>query len=113
VAYSYVFGNAKRKATGTVEQTMYGPVAVGATCTILSCYVANVTASDVRVTIRLVNGSSGYPRAYNLLLPAHSAMVPFADGFKIDLEPGDRVTVVSNTAASVDSVVSYAERTIS
>lgn len=113
MAYSYVFGNAKRKATGTVEQTMYGPVSVGSTSTILSCYVANTTASDVLVTIRLMNGVLGYPRAYNLLLPAHSAVVPFADGFKIDLEAGDRITVVSDTAASVDSVVSYAERTVS
>jgi hypothetical protein len=113
MAYSYVFGNAKRKATGTVEQTMYGPVAVGATSTILSCYVANTTASDIQVTVRLMNGVLGYPRAYNLLIPAHSAVVPFADGFKIDLEYGDRLTVVSNTASSVDSVVSYAERTVS
>lgn len=113
MAYNYVFGNAKRKATGTVEQTMYGPVALGATATVLSCFVANTTAADVLVTIRLKNGVLGYPRAYNLLLPAHSAVVPFADGFKIDLEPGDYLTVVSNTASSVDSVVSYAERTIS
>lgn len=112
MAYSFTYGNAKRSGVGTSPQTMYGPVATGKTSTILSCFVANKTASDVHVTVALVKSSVSYTRAYNLLLTANSMFVPFADGFKIDLEEGDYLQVLSDTAASLDTVVSYAERTL-
>lgn len=112
MAYTFTYGNAKRSGVGTSPQTAYGPVAVGKTVSVLSFFVANKLGTDVKVTVTLVNGALSYQRAYAMLLPANSMFVPFADGFKIDLVEGDYLQVASDTAASLDTVVSYAERVL-
>jgi|TARA_B000000609_G_C24093510_1_gene304306 hypothetical protein len=100
-----VFKNYTTDGAGTSAATVY-TVGSNKTAVIIGCNVANVTTSQIAVDIKL--GSiflvKGVP------IPANTAF-SVLDG-KIIAEAADAITVQSDTADSVDVVLSVLEQDV-
>jgi|TARA_B100001939_G_scaffold118227_1_gene102619 hypothetical protein len=91
-------------AVGTSETTIY-TVPSSTTAVIIGCNIANVTSSQIRVTVKVADTHV----VKEVPVPANSA-ISVLDG-KIIAETTDTVKVTSNTAASADVIVSALEQT--
>ena len=98
------FKNYVSAAVGTSEVTIY-TVPSSTTAVIIGCNVANVTSSQIRVTVKVADTHV----VKEVPVPANSA-ISVLDG-KIIAETTDTVKVTSNTAASADVIVSALEQT--
>ncbi len=91
-------------AVGTSETTIY-TVPSSTTSVIIGCNIANVTSSQIRVTVKVADTHV----VKEVPVPANSA-ISVLDG-KIIAETTDTVKVTSNTASSADVIVSALEQT--
>ena len=91
-------------AVGTGETTVY-TVPSSTTAVIIGCNVANITSSQIRVTVKVADTHV----VKEVPVPANSA-ISVLDG-KINAETTDTVKVTSNTASSADVIVSALEQT--
>ena len=98
-----VFKNYTSEDVGTTETTVY-TVPASTTSVLLGCNLANVTASSINVTVSL--GTTVIVK--DAPIPANSAL-GILDG-KIIAEAADTIKVTSDTAASVDVVLSVMEQ---
>ena len=98
------FKNYVSAAVGTSETTVY-TVPSSTTAVIIGCNVANITSSQIRVTIKVADTHV----VKEVPVPANSA-ISVLDG-KIIAETTDTVKVTSNTASSADVIVSALEQT--
>lgn len=98
-----VFKNYTSEDIGTTETTVY-TVPASTTAVLLGCNLANVTASQIKVTVAL--GTTVIVK--DAPIPAGSAL-GILDG-KIIAETADTVKVTSDTATSVDVVLSVMEQ---
>ena len=98
------FKNYVSAAVGTSETTVY-TVPGSTTSVIIGCNIANVTSSQIRVTVKVADTHV----VKEVPVPANSA-ISVLDG-KIIAETTDTVKVTSNTAASADVIVSALEQT--
>ena len=98
------FKNYVSAAVGTSETTVY-TVPSSTTAVIIGCNIANVTSSQIRVTVKVADTHV----VKEVPVPANSA-ISVLDG-KIIAETTDTVKVTSNTAASADVIVSALEQT--
>ena len=98
------FKNYVSAAVGTSETTVY-TVPSSTTAVIIGCNVANVTSSQIRVTVKVVDTHV----VKTVPVPANSA-ISVLDG-KIIAETTDTVKVTSDTASSADVIVSALEQT--
>ena len=100
------FKNAAAAATGTTEVTAYTTPS-STTTTVIGLTCANVTStSPILVSIRVYDSSG----------TAYYYVVKYAEVYtggdqKLVLETGDLIRVVSDTASSVDTIVSVMEQT--
>jgi len=107
------FKNAAAAATGTSDVSVY-TAGSGVTTTVIGLTCANVSStSPVLVTIKFYDSSAN--TNYNIVKDAQiytgGALVAVGGDQKLVLETGDIIKVVSNTAASVDTIVSVMEQT--
>ena len=98
------FKNYVSAAVGTGEPTVY-TVPSSTTAVIIGCNVANITSSQIRVTVKVADTHV----VKEVPVPANSA-ISVLDG-KIIAETTDTVKVTSNTASSADVIVSALEQT--
>ena len=98
------FKNYVSAAVGTSETTVY-TVPSSTTAVIIGCNIANVTSSQIKVTVKVADTHV----VKTVPVPANSA-ISVLDG-KIIAETTDTVKVTSNTAASADVIVSALEQT--
>ena len=98
------FKNYVSAAVGTSEVTTY-TVPSSTTAVIIGCNVANITSSQIRVTVKVADTHV----VKEVPVPANSA-ISVLDG-KIIAETTDTVKVTSNTASSADVIVSAFEKT--
>tara|TARA_Y100001937_G_scaffold113752_1_gene162784 strand:+ start:305 stop:613 length:309 start_codon:yes stop_codon:yes gene_type:complete len=98
------FKNFTSAAVGTSETTTY-TVPSSTTGVVIGCNVANITSSQIRVTVK----AAGVHVVKDVPIPANSA-ISVLDG-KIIVETTDTVKVTSNTASSADVIVSVLEQT--
>ena len=98
------FKNYVSAAVGTSETTVY-TVPSSTTAVIIGCNIANVTSSQIKVTVKVADTHV----VKEVPVPANSA-ISVLDG-KIIAETTDTVKVTSNTAASADVIVSALEQT--
>ncbi len=78
--------------------------------TIIGCNLANVTDNPVTIDIYVVDSSS--TAAYyikGLVIPENTSAKVITNGEKLILAEQCGLRIVSNTADSVDAVISYAE----
>jgi len=78
--------------------------------TIIGCNLANTTEDAVAVDIQVIDASlvEGYYIKQLIILPNTSAKV-ITNGEKLILAEDCILRIVSNTTASIDAIISYAE----
>tara|TARA_Y100001938_G_C8059616_1_gene416415 strand:- start:287 stop:619 length:333 start_codon:yes stop_codon:yes gene_type:complete len=86
-------------------------VASSTTETIIGMTVSNVTGSAVNVTVTYNDGANDTNIVKNAPIPTGGALTPIGGDQKIVLEVGDSIKVSSNTASSLDAVMSVLEQT--
>jgi hypothetical protein len=74
--------------------------------TVVGIRCANVSASSINVDVYIVNGGNNYYLIKSAPIPIGSALELIDGGSKIILQSGDALTVKSDTASSLDTVVS-------
>lgn len=74
--------------------------------TVVGIRCANVSASSINVDVYIVNGGNNYHLIKSAPIPIGSALELIDGGSKIILQSGDALTVKSDTASSLDTVVS-------
>lgn len=107
------FKNAAAAATGTVEVSVY-TVPSSTTTTAIGLTCANVTStSPVKVSIRIYDSSA--TAHFYVVKDAEvftgGALVAVGGDQKLVLETGDIIKVISDTASSIDTIVSVMEQT--
>lgn len=86
-------------------------VASSTTETVIGMTVSNVTGSAVNVTVTYNDGANDTRIVKDAPVPTGGALTPIGGDQKIVLEVGDSIKVSSNTASSVDAVMSVLEQT--
>ena len=107
------FKNAAAAATGTSEASVY-TVGSSTTSTVIGLTCANVTStSPIKVSIRFYDssGTAHYYIVKNAEIYEGGALVAVGCDQKLVLETGDIIKVVSDTASSVDTIISVLEQT--
>lgn len=93
---------------GTTVTQVTNTVNSGTAQTLIGFSVANVVSSNIMVSAKLTKADASY--AYLIkdaaVLPGGAIIIVGGDQ-KVVLEPGDSISVNSNTATSADSFISY------
>jgi hypothetical protein len=105
-----VFTNKKSRNIGTTATTI-GSYTVPATkvATVIGLTVSNVTENIIKVTVVLKSGGNDFHIVKNAdIIPGQSQVLVGGDQ-KLILLTGESISVVSNTASSVDAIMSLVE----
>ena len=98
------FRNVLKSATGTVAV----PVLVaGDYDAVIGIRLCNIVTSTILVDVYITNTATNYYLAKNVSIPPNSAIELIQGGAKIVMANGDTLSVKSDTASSVDTVLSY------
>jgi hypothetical protein len=74
--------------------------------TIIGINLANVTGSAVNASVYIASGGNNFYIIKDAPIPSGSALQVIDGGAKFVVQSGDRLYIVSNTASSIDAVVS-------
>ena len=74
--------------------------------TIVGINLANIVAQQITVSVYLQNSGNDYYLIKDAPIPAGSSLQLLDGGAKFVVQSGDRLNIVSDTASSVDVVVS-------
>ena len=106
------FKNAAAAATGTSEISVY-TVPSSTTTTVIGLTCANVTStSPVKVSIRVFDSSATahFYVVKNAEIFEGGALVAVGGDQKLVLETSDVIKIISDTASSIDTIVSVMEQ---
>ena len=84
-------------------------VAAGVETTCIGLTLANTTTSQIEVDVTLNDGTNDTFMIENAPIPVGSSLVVVGDLQKVVMEPGDSLKVRSDTASSVDAIMSILE----
>jgi len=98
------FRNVLKSATGTSPVSV---LAGGNYDAVIGIRCCNILTSNILVDVYITNGGTDYYLAKDVSIPPNSAIELIQGGAKIVMESGDTLYVVSDTASSVDTVLSY------
>ncbi len=73
---------------------------------IIGINLANVTASAVNASVYIASGGNNYYIIKNAPIPSGSSLQVLDGGAKFVVQSGDRLYVVSDTASSIDAIIS-------
>ncbi len=106
------FKNKGAAATGTSEVSVYTAPS-STTTTIIGLTLSNVTDGTIKADVRLYDSSA--TAHYYIIKDAEiftgGSLVIVGGDQKVVLETGDIIKVTSDTASSIDTVISYMETT--
>ena len=74
--------------------------------TIVGINLANIVAQQITVSVYISNGGNNYYIIKDAPIPAGSSLQLLDGGAKFVVQSGDRLNIVSDTASSLDVVVS-------
>jgi hypothetical protein len=74
--------------------------------TIVGINLANIVAQQITVSVYISNGGNNYYIIKDAPIPAGSSLQLLDGGAKFVVQSGDRLNIVSDTASSVDAIVS-------
>ena len=97
------FRNNLQSAVGTVAATLVTGADYDAVIGIRLC---NILTSTIEVDVYIINSGNKY-LAKGVVIPPNSAIELIQGGAKIVLANGDTLEAVSDTASSLDVVLSY------
>jgi len=106
------FKNETLRASGTTLASVGSAVASSTQTTIIGMTVANIVSSVISVGVKLVDNSANETwLVKDAPIPTGGALVVVGGDQKVVMETGDIIKVISNTASSMDVVMSYLEIT--
>ena len=106
------FKNDTLRASGTTLASVGSAVASSTQTTIIGMTVANIVSSVISVGVKLVDNSANETwLVKDAPIPTGGALVVVGGDQKVVMETGDIIKVISNTASSMDVVMSYLEIT--
>lgn len=105
-----IFKSYTDTAVGTSEATVY-TVASGTVAVVIGLNVSNITGNQINVDLRVdkASGDDVY-LVKNIPIP-NGTSFEFNAGNKFVLQTGDAIKIVSDTASSVDVLISVLEQT--
>ena len=77
--------------------------------TIVGINLANVAATSIIASVYITNSSLNYYMIKDVTIPAGSSLQVLDGGAKFVVQSGDRLFVISNTASSIDAIVSVVD----
>lgn len=95
-------------SVGVANTTIYTAPALTQT-TVIGLSLANMVGTTILVTAFITKGATSTRVIKDAPIPAGSALVLFGGDQKLVLEAGNTLSVVSNTAASADCIISVLE----
>ena len=98
------FRNNLQRNVGTSEVTL---ITGGDFDAVIGIRCCNVTTSTIEVDVFIENSSNDHFLAKGVVVPPNSAIELIQGGAKIVLASGDTLEAVSDTASSLDVVLSY------
>lgn len=107
IFYRKVSANVGTSATTVGSYT----VAASTKAVVLGLTVSNTTGSAVNADVYINNGSDSYYLVKTAPISAGGALIPIGGDQKLVLQTGDNVVVKSDSASSLDVVMSLMEIT--
>ena len=106
------FKNDTLRASGDTLASIGSAVATSTQTTIIGMTIANIVSSVISVGVKLVDNSANETwLVKDAPIPTGGALVVVGGDQKVVMETGDIIKVISNTASSMDVVMSYLEIT--
>ena len=102
------FKNYPVAGVGTSESSVY-TAGAGVQATVIGMTIANITASNINVDVKLTSGGTTVFLVKGALVPPGGALVPIGGDQKVVLEAADILKVASDTASSADVLLSVLE----
>lgn len=105
------FNNSMVGSIGTSTTDLY-TVPGGASTTVIGLSLANILPSTmVYATVTLTKGASSVSIIKNGPIPPGSSLVLFGGDQKLVMAAGDKISILSSNATSIDAVLSYLQIT--
>lgn len=102
------FKNYPTAGVGTAGSDVY-TAGAGVQATIIGMTIANITANNINVDVKVTAGGITVYVVKGALVPAGGALVPIGGDQKVVLEAADKISVFSDTASSADVLLSVLE----
>jgi hypothetical protein len=102
------FKNYGTAAIGTATTVVY-TANTGVQATVIGMTVANLLNTSITANVVVNISSSSFFMVKNAQVDPGSALIPVGGGQKLVLEAGDSISVNTNTASSVDVILSLLE----
>ena len=105
------FKNRTLRAVGTSPVDVGAVVASSTETTLIGMTLANITSGVISVTATLNDGSNTTHIVKDAPVPTGGSLILLGGDQKVVLMTGDKVIITSNTASSVDVIMSFLEIT--
>ena len=105
------FKNRTLRAVGTVATDVGAVVASSTETTLIGMTLANITSGVIAVTATLHDGSNTTHIVKDAPIPTGGSLVLLGGDQKVVLNVGHKIIITSNTASSVDVIMSFLEIT--
>ena len=105
------FKNRTLRAVGTSPVDVGAVVAGSTETTLIGLTLANITSGVISVTATLHDGTNTTHIVKDAPIPTGGSLILLGGDQKVVLMTGDKVIVTSNTASSVDVIMSFLEIT--
>tara|TARA_R100000808_G_scaffold4228_2_gene14082 strand:+ start:10 stop:339 length:330 start_codon:yes stop_codon:yes gene_type:complete len=105
------FKNRTLRAVGTSPTDVGAVVAASTQTTLIGMTMANITSGVINVTATLNDGTNTTHIVKDAPIPTGGSLILLGGDQKVVLMTGDKIIVTSNTASSVDVIMSFLEIT--
>jgi len=105
------FKNRTLRAVGTSAVDVGAVVASNTETTLIGMTLANITSGVISVTATLNDGTNTTHIVKDAPIPTGGSLILLGGDQKVVLMTGDKIIVTSNTASSVDVIMSFLEIT--
>ena len=105
------FKNRTLRAVGTSATAVGAVVAASTQTTLIGMTMANITSGVINVTATLNDGTNTTHIVKDAPIPTGGSLILLGGDQKVVLMTGDKIIVTSNTASSVDVIMSFLEIT--
>ena len=105
------FKNRTLRAVGTSPTDVGAVVAASTQTTLIGMTMANITSGVINVTATVNDGTNTTHIVKDAPIPTGGSLILLGGDQKVVLMTGDKVIVTSNTASSVDVIMSFLEIT--
>ena len=105
------FKNRTLRAVGTSPVDVGAVVAASTQTTLIGLTLANITSGVINVTATLNDGTNTTHIVKDAPIPTGGSLILLGGDQKVVLMTGDKIIVTSNTASSVDVIMSFLEIT--